>query len=133
MIELEIVQDLFNTFGIHGTSIRWPVNVVEFVAGAHGLRDLGKDKTSDPRHIMQCIQKMHDGLGPVYFRQLFDTPPDVDDLWVHYWCPQPAGTDLHKAPCPAGTHPLWTNGEKTVFVRPTKDKHGNDVFDFASI
>ena len=127
--ETDLFQDLFNALGIGG-ALKWPVNVVEFVAGAHGLRDLGKDKTSAPRHIMQCIQKMHDGLGPVYFRQLFDTPADVDDLWVHYWCPQPAGTDLHKASCPAGTHPLWTNGEKTVFVRPTKDKHGNNVFDF---
>lgn len=130
-MELEIVQDLFNTFGIHGTVIKWPVDIRTFVAGAHGLRDMGKDRTSDPRHILQCIRKMYEGLGPAYFANLFDTPADVDDLWVHYWCPQPNGLDLHKAQCPAGTHPLWTNGEKTVFMRPMKDKHGNDLFDFA--
>ena len=28
--------------------------------------------------------------------------------------------------------PLWTNGSGTVFVRPTKDKHGNDEFDFGT-
>ena len=60
-----------------------------------------------------------------------DTPADVDDMWVHYWCPQPAGIDLAKANCPAGTHPLWSNGQATVFTRLTQDKHGNDVFDFA--
>ena len=130
MIELEIVQDLFNTFGIHGT-LTYPVSVLDFVAGASALRDMGKDAASEPRHIMQCINRMYAGLGPVYFRQLFDTPADVDDMWVHYWCPQPAGTDLHKATCPAGTTPLWTNGTSTVFVRPSKDKHGNDLFDFA--
>jgi hypothetical protein len=132
MIEIEIVQDLFNTLGIHG-SVYGPVNMEDFVAGAHGLRHMGKDKASDPRHIMQCIRRMCDGIGPRYFQQLIDTPADVDDMWVHYWCPQPAGTDLAKADCPAGTHPLWTNGTSTVFTRLTKDKHGNDVFDFAVV
>ena len=130
MTELEIVQDLFNTLGIHGT-LSHPVNILDFVAGAQGLRDMGKDPAADPRHIMQCIDRVYHGLGPVYFRQLFDTPADVDDMWVHYWCPQPAGIDLATANCPAGTHPLWSNGQQTVFVRPRKDKHGNDVFDFA--
>ena len=129
MSDLDIVQDFFNTLGIHGT-LRFPVDIQQFVAGAAGLRDLGRDKSTDPRHIKQCIDKLYAGVGPVYFKQLFDTPPDVDDMWVHYWCPQPAGTELGKADCPAGTHPLWTNGSSTVFVRPTKDKHGNDVFDF---
>ncbi len=130
MTELEITQDLFNTLGIHGT-LTFPVSVFDFVAGAAGLREMGGDAATDPKHIMQCIDRVYRGLGPVYFRQLFDTPADVDDMWVHYWCPQPAGTDLSRATCPAGTIPLWTNGTSTVFVRPCKDKHGNDVFDFA--
>ena len=129
MSDVEIVQDLFNTFGIHGT-LALPVDMQSFLSGAAGLRDLGPKKDTDPKHIKQCIDKMYMGLGPVYFKQLFDSPPDVDDLWTHYWCPQPAGTELHKANCPAGTHPLWTNGTATVFVRPHKDQHGNDVFDF---
>lgn len=127
--DLEIVQDLFNTFAIHGT-VRWPVNVTQIVAGASALRDMGPDISSDPRHIMQCIRQLYDGVGSQYFRQLFDTPADVDDLWVHYWCPQPKGTHLAKATCPAGTVPLWTNGTQTVFTRPHKDTHGNDQFDF---
>jgi hypothetical protein len=130
MIELEILQDLFNTLGLHG-SLRGPVNVLEFVAGAHGLRDLGPNSYTDPRHIMQCIAKMAGGVGPVYFQQLIDTPADVDDMWVHYWCPQPPGSELHKASCPAGTTPLWTNGTSTVFARRMKDQHGNDAFAFA--
>jgi hypothetical protein len=130
MTEIEIVQDLFNTLGIHG-SVHGPVSIADFVAGAHGLRDMGRDSSSDPRHIMQCIRRMREGIGSRYFQQLIDTPADVDDMWVHYWCPQPAGTDLAKAYCPAGTTPLWTNGTATVFTRLTKDKHGNDVFDFA--
>jgi hypothetical protein len=130
--ELEIVQDLFNTLGIHGT-FTYPVNIVEFAAGAHGLRDLGPAPNAEPRHIMQCIDKMRQGLGSPYFRQLFDTPADVDDMWVHYWCPQPKGTDLAKTQCPAGTHPLWTNGQQTVFVRIVTDKHGNELCDFGVV
>jgi len=130
MTELEIVQDFFNTLAIHGT-LKWPVHVETLVAGAGGLRDLGRDAASDPRHVLQCIKKLYEGVGPAYFPQLFDTPADVDDMWVHYWCPQPQGTDLSKANCPAGAHPLWTNGTSTVFVRPIKDKHGNEEFDFA--
>jgi hypothetical protein len=129
MIELQIVQDLFNTLGIHG-SVHGPVNIADFMGGAHGLREMGSDKATAPRDIMQCIRRMCAGIGARYFQQLIDTPADVDDMWVHYWCPQPAGTDLAKANCPAGTHPLWSNGQATVFTRLTKDKHGNDVFDF---
>ena len=128
--DLDIVQDLFNTFGIHGT-LRWPVNVVEFVAGASGLRDLGKDRNSDPRHVMQCIDHMYHGVGSPYFGNLIDHPADVDDLWVSYWCPQPAGVELHRADCPAGTTALWSNGSQTVFCRRSQDTHGNDVFAFA--
>jgi hypothetical protein len=130
MTEIEIMQDLFNTLGIHG-SVYGPVNIADFMAGAQGLRDMGKHADSDPRHIMQCIRRMCAGIGARYFQQLIDTPADVDDMWVHYWCPQPAGIDLAKANCPAGTHPLWSNGQATVFTRLTQDKHGNDVFDFA--
>jgi hypothetical protein len=124
--DLEIVQDLFNALGIAGT-IRFPVSIADFVAGASSLRDIGPNAGSDPAHILQCIDRMRQGIGSGLFRQLYDTPADVDDMWVHYWCPQPKGTDLHKANCPAGTHPLWTNGKSTVFVRPAKDEHGNDI------
>jgi hypothetical protein len=129
MIEIEIVQDLFNTLGIHG-SVYGPVNMEEFIAGAAGCRATGKNPDTSPRHMLECIQRMRAGIGSRYFQQLIDTPADVDDMWVHYWCPQPAGTDLAKADCPAGTTPLWTNGTATVFTRLTKDKHGNDVAAF---
>ena len=127
----EIFQDLFNTLAIHGT-LQFPVHAMTFLTAAESLRDLGPRAESSPQDIKQCIEKLYQSVGPVYFRQLFDSPPDVDDLWTSYWCPQPAGNELHRAECPAGTHPLWTNGTATVFVRPCKDKHGNDVFDFAS-
>ena len=130
MTELEVVQDLFNAFGIHGT-LQWPVNVTQYVAGACALRDLGPDAKTEPRHILQCIEQVYRGVGSPYFGNLIDHPADVDDLWVHYFCPQPAGTELAKADCPAGCIPLWTNGSATVFCRPGKDKHGNDVYAFA--
>ena len=128
--DLEIVQDLFNAFGIHGT-LQWPVNMLEFVSAAEGLRDMGKDRESDPRHIMQCIDRMYQSIGAPYFANLIDHPADVDDVWVSYWCPQPAGVELHRADCPAGTTPLWSNGTQTVFCRRSQDKHGNAVYGFA--
>lgn len=128
--EIAVMQDLCNCWGIQGT-LRWPVDMRTFLAGATAARELGRDHNTDGRHMLQCITKMYEGIGPVYFHQLFDMPADVDDMWVHYWCPQPPGCDLSKAQCPAGTTPLWTNGSSTVFVRPSKDKHGNDLFDFA--
>lgn len=129
MTELEVVQDLFNAMGIHGT-LKWPVNIVEFVSAACGLREMSKDRSTDPRHIMQCIDHMYRGVGAPYFANLIDHPADVDDLWVSYWCPQPPGVELHKADCPAGATPLWSNGTSTVFARKRHDKHGNEEFDF---
>jgi hypothetical protein len=131
MTDSEIFQDLCNVFGIHGT-LKHPVDVPTFLAGAHSLRELGPRADTEPQHIQQCIAKVYQSLGADYFQQLFDTPADVDDFWTGYFCPQPAGTDLSKADCPAGTHPLWTNGKVTVFVRPARDKHGNLVFDFST-
>jgi hypothetical protein len=129
MTEIEIVQDLFDALGIHGT-LQWPVHMAEFVPAAQGLRQLGRDPASDPRHVMQCIERMCRGIGSPYFKNLIDNPADVDDLWVSCWCPQPPGVELHKADCPAGCTPLWTNGSVVVFCRPSTDKHGNGVFDF---
>jgi hypothetical protein len=129
--DIEIFQDLCDTLGIHGT-LKLPVDIRTFAAGAGGLRDLGKDPASDPRHIQQCVEKVYQGLGPTYFSQLIDTPEDVDDMWVMCWCPQPPGSKLHAADCPAGTTPLWTNGTATVFARKGQDSNGFLVFDFGN-
>ena len=129
MNEIEIIQDLFDALGIHGT-LQLPVNVQEFVSAAQGLRQLGRDPASDPRHVKECIEHMCRGIGSPYFKNLTDNPADVDDLWVSCWCPQPPGVELHQADCPAGSTPLWSNGSAVVFCRAVKDRHGNDVFDF---
>lgn len=128
--DAEIIQDLFDTLGIHGARLCLPVNVEPLLAGAAGLRDLGRDRTTPPKQIMQCINQMYAGLGAVYFQMLFDTPADVDDFWVSYWCPQPPGVELHRADCPAETTPLWSNGNQTVFCRHSQDKHGNAELTF---
>ena len=46
--DIEIFQDLCDTFGIHGT-LKLPVDIRTFAAGAGGLRDLGKDPASPLR------------------------------------------------------------------------------------
>ena len=125
-----ILQQFFEAMGIHGMT-KFPVVVDDLCAGAAGLRDLSRSADSDPRHIMGCIDRLLQGIGPDYFQMLIEPLGDVDDLWVSYWCPQPAGVELHRADCPAGTTPLWSNGTQTVFCRRSQDKHGNAVYGFA--
>ena len=133
MTDSDVMQDLFDTFEVVN-KLNAIVNVNEFLAGRHGLLEYGPQESSDPRHVLSCIKMIHKGLGPRLFGSfvmLENVRPSegLDDVWRH-WCPLPAGVELHSQDYPPGTMPLWSNGSATVFVRHTKDTHGNDVWDF---
>jgi len=90
------------------------------------LEEIGRNPETDPQEIRKACRELADGLGhDLFFELVQDTAPDVDDLWVDWWCPQPPGHPLSAAYCPAGCTPLWTNGKMTVFLRPEYDKHDN--------
>lgn len=134
MTDAEVMQDFFDAFEVVNR-LNAIVNVNEFLAGRHGLLEYARNADSDPRHVLSCIKRVHKGIGPRLFKSfvtLENVAPGegLDDVWGH-WCPCPAGVELHKQSYPAGTIPLWSSGQATVFTRLTKDKHGNDVFDFA--
>jgi hypothetical protein len=133
MTDSEVMQDLFDTFEVTNR-LNAIVHVENFLAGRHGLLEYARKADADPRHVLSCIQMIHKGIGPRLFGSfvmLDNVLPSegLDDVWAH-WCPLPEGVSLHAQDYPAGTMPLWSNGSATVFVRHTKDKHGNDVWDF---
>lgn len=126
----DVMQDFMDALSLHG-AMKLPVIVDNICAGGGGLRDISGKADTSPSEILSCIRMLCRGTNPIYFRLLFDTPADVDDMWVHHWCPQPPGIDLSNADCPAGTTPLWTNGKATVFCRTLTDKHGNEDLEFS--
>lgn len=131
MTDTAVLQDFFDTFHVT-SSLNAIVDVENFLAGRHGLAELATKADSDPRHILSCIKKIHDGIGFRMFRDfvtLKDVTPaeGLDDVWGH-WCPSPV--ELNKADYPAGAIPLWSNGEKTVFCRIVKDSRRFDAAEF---
>lgn len=131
MTDSDVMQDFFDTFHVTN-ALNAIVHVENFLAGRHGLAELAPKPDSDPRHILSCIKKVHDGIGFRLFRDfitLKDVAPGegLDDVWAH-WCQSPVA--LHTADYPAGTIPLWSNGKNTVFCRIVKDGRGFDAADF---
>jgi hypothetical protein len=128
MSDLSIVQEFFDVPRI-GRKCDGPISVDDLVISATALRDLARKGDTNPSEIVGCLKKLLLAIGLQNLLDLIDIPPKCDDHWAD-WCPSPAGVQLHKADCPAGTTPLWSNGKETVFYRLTKDKHGNDVMGF---
>ena len=135
MTDAEVMQDFFDTFEVTN-KLNAIVNVENFLSARHALLDLGPKADTSPFHIQSCCKLLLRGIGPRIFKS-FITLENValseglDDVWAD-WCQLPEGVELHKQTYPLVTIPLWSNGEKTVFVRITQDKHGNDEFDFGS-
>jgi len=135
MTDAQVMQDLFDTFEVTN-KLNAIVNVENFLAARHALLDLGPKADASPADVQSCCNMLLRGIGTRLFKSFvtcdFVAPAEgLDDVWAH-WCPLPSGVELHKQNYPLGTIPLWSNGEKTVFVRITKDKHGNDEFDFGN-
>jgi len=135
MTDTQVMQDLFDTFEV-ANKLNAIVSVENFLSARHALLDLGPKADTSPFHIQSCCKMLLRGIGPQLFKSfitLKNVAPSegLDDVWAD-WCPLPEGVELHKQTYPLGTIPLWSNGEKTVFVRISKDKHGNDEFDFGS-
>ena len=136
MTDSQIMQDLFDTFEVTN-KLNAIVHVENFLAGRNALLDLGPNPDTSPTQILSCCKMILGGIGPRLFKSfitLENVAPGegLDDVWAH-WCPLPAGVELHKQDYPAGTIPLWSSGQQTVFVRITQDKHGNDEFDFGTV
>lgn len=128
MTDAQILQEFFDVPGI-GKKLGCPISVDDLVLSASGLRELGAQAGTSPQDIVGCLSRLLLAVGPHNLLALTDVPAKCDDHWAQ-WCPSPAGVELHKADCPPGTTPLWSNGKATVFYRMTKDKHGNDVMGF---
>ena len=133
MTDSDIMQDFFDTFVVMN-KLNSVVNVNDFLAGRLGLLEYGPQADADPRHVLSCIKRIDAGIG-VRLMQSFVTlehcaPGEgLDNVWAH-WCPCPKGVDLHKADCPAGTIPLWSNGKDTVFCRVSPDKGNSYQIDY---
>lgn len=126
--DIDIVSWLLDNIGIH---TEMPIlNLRKFCEAIRGLQAISRDKDADKNAIVQRLNDIRLAVGPEVMEYMFDTPHDVDDFWVDHWCLQPAGTSLSSATCPPGTVPLWTNGEATIFLRRSQDKHGNPDFFF---
>lgn len=135
MTDSEVMQDFFDAFEVTNR-LNAIVHVENFLAARHALLDLGPKPDTSPTHVLSCCKMLLGGIGPSLFKSfitLENVAPGegLDDVWGH-WCPLPPGVELHQQSYPAGTIPLWSNGEKTVFVRITQDQHGNDEFDFGT-
>lgn len=134
MTDSELMQDLFDTFEVTN-KLNSIVNVENFLAARHAMLDLGPKPDTPAVQILSCCKMILSGIGPRLFRSfitLENVAPSegLDDVWGH-WCPLPPGVELHQQSYPAGAIPLWSNGQATVFVTVTQDRHGNDEFDFA--
>ena len=135
MTDTQVMQDLFETLEVTN-KLNAIVNVENFLAARYALLDLGPKADTSPARVQSCCKMLLSGIGPRLFRSfitLENVAPGegLDDVWA-YWCPLPDGVELHQQSYPAGSIPLWSNGEKTVFVRITQDKHGNDEFGFGN-
>lgn len=135
MTDAEAMQDLFDTFEVTN-KLNAIVNVEDFLSARHALLDLGPKADASPFHIQSCCKMLLRGIGSRLFKSFITlenvAPAEgLDDVWSH-WCPLPEGVELHRQSYPPGTIPLWSNGKNTVFVRISKDNHGNDEFDFGN-
>jgi hypothetical protein len=126
--DLSIVQEFFDVPDI-GAKIGGPISVEHMVSAATELRGISRNVATPPSAVVKQLDLLLLAIGPENMLCLIDHPVRCDDTWAE-WCPSPQGIELHKADCPAGTTPLWSNGKATVFYRMTKDKHGNDVMGF---
>lgn len=104
-----------------------------YLAGRHGLDEYCGDKDSDPRHVLSCIKKVHDGIGYRLFKSFVAMEnvaegEGLDDVWSQ-WCPSPV--PLAKQDYPAGAIPLWSNGTSTVYCKIVKDSKGFDAMSFS--
>lgn len=135
MTDSQVMQEFFDAFEVTNR-LNAIVHVENFLAARHSLLALGPDPKSAPKDVAQCCELLLNSIGPSLFKSfitLENVAPGegLDDVFAG-WCPCPPDVELHTQDYPQGTIPLWSNGEKTVFVRLSKDKHGNDEFDFGT-
>jgi len=130
--DLQIAQDLIDTLAVQN-AVGFPLDLVEFVKHASELQRISVMPAAEPSEIIARLRGIYLAIGPIHMRMMFDTPHDVDDLWVNQWCRQPHGRRLEAADCPVGTVPLWTNGKWSVYVGFCEDDNGHEVFFFNAL
>lgn len=129
MVEVEVAQELFDAFGIAGRA-PGPVFFREFCDAVIELQSISQNKLVDPVLIVKALGEMQNSIGPVELGMLFDPDSKAGGRWTKAWCPQPHKVQLASADCPQGTLPLWSNGKRTVYARPSDDGRGNFMYVF---
>jgi hypothetical protein len=129
MVEVEIAQELLDAFGMEGMS---PGTVFfrEFCDAVIELQSVSQNRYADPVLIVKALGEMQESIGPYGMSVLFDPDSKACGRWTKAWCPQPLNVKLASADCPQGTLPLWSNGKRTVYARPSEDGRGNFLYVF---